>query len=143
MAKRDLPGADAEPGGDGAPSLQAAGARMAARALDLVGTRVALAGVELREARGQLVTTLLLVGVALAAAMLALLTATLGVVAYYWDTHRYGAIVAVTLVHATVAAAAWWRFRVEGERAPPLLGATIDQLRRDARVLHPRDGGSA
>ena len=132
------PGDASEP-----PSLQAAGARFAARAIELVGTRVALAGVELAEARARLFTSLLLAGVALGAALLALLTATLGVVAFYWDTHRYRAIVVVTLVYALAAGAAWWRLRKVGADAPPLLGATIDQLRRDAHVLTPGDGGSA
>ena len=141
MGKRDAPAPD-DVGTDDAPSLQAAGTRIAARAIDLLGTRVALAGVEFREARAQLVTSLLLVGAALGAALLALLTATLGIVAFYWDTHRYGAIVTMTLVHAAAAAAAWWRYRTFGADARPLLGATVDQLRRDARVLRPGDGES-
>jgi uncharacterized membrane protein YqjE len=104
---------------------------------------VALAAVELREARERLVASLLLVGVVLGAGMLAVLTATFGIVAYYWDTHRYGAITVVTLAYVVAAAAAWWRFRMLGAASPPLLGATIEQLRRDVRVLHPRDGESA
>jgi uncharacterized membrane protein YqjE len=140
MGTREPAGAQAD---DEMPSLQAAGTRIAARALDLLGTRVALAGVELREARAQLVMSLLLVGGALGAAMLALLTATLGIVAFYWDTHRYAAIIVLTLVYVLAALLAAWRFRRLAASAPPLLGATIDQLRRDARVLHPRDEGSA
>jgi uncharacterized membrane protein YqjE len=134
----DGPGAGAEP-----PSFETVGARLAARAVELVATRVALAAVELREARGRLVGSLVLLGVALAAALLALLLATFVVVAYYWDTHRYRAIAVVTLVHVVVAAVALWRVRVQSRAAPPLLGATVDQLRRDARALDPRDRGGA
>ena len=76
-------------------------------------------------------------------ALLALLCATLGVVAYFWDTHRYAAIAILTLVYAVVAALAVWRMRVLHDTAPPLLGATIDQLERDARVLDPRDRSGA
>src|SRR3954469_1273203 len=103
MAKRDPSAPADDAAGDDVPSLKAAGTRIAARALDLVGTRIALAGVELREARTQLVTSLLLVGAGLGAAMLALLTATLGIVAFYWDTHRYAAIIVLTLVYAVAA----------------------------------------
>ena len=96
--------------------METVGARLAARAVELVGTRVALAAVELREARGRLVASLVLLGVALAAALIALLLATFG---------------------------ALWRVRVQSRAAPPLLGATVDQLRRDARALDPRDRGGA
>jgi len=111
--------------------------------VELVATRLALAAVELREARRQLVTSLVLLAVALGAALLALIFATLGVVAYFWDTHRYGAIATVTLVYAIAAGVAVWRVRVLRDAAPPLLGATIDELRRDARRLDPRDGSSS
>jgi len=114
------------------------GARLAARAVDLVGTRVALAAVELREARGRLVASLALLGLALVTGLLALSCATLGVVAYFWDTHRYAAIAILTLVYVVVAAVAAWRVRMLHHTAPPLLGATVDQLKRDARALDPR-----
>lgn len=106
--------------------------------MDLVGTRLALAAVELSEARRQLVASLALLAVALGAALLALTFATLGVVAYFWDTHRLGAIAGVTLVYAIAAGAAVWRVRGLRANAPPLLGASIAELRRDARVLDPR-----
>ena len=123
--------------------MEAAGTRLAARAIEVVGTRLALAAVELREARRHLVTSLVLLGVALGAALLALTFASLGVVAYFWDTHPYRAIAAVTLVHAIAAGVAVWRVRALRDAAPPLLGATIDELRRDARRLDPRDGSGS
>ena len=116
------------------------GARLAARAVELVGTRRALAAGELRVARPQLVASRVLLAVALGAPLVALIFATLGVIAYFWDTHRYGAITLVTLAYAIAAVVALWRARVLRDAAPPLLGASIDELRRDARRLDPRDG---
>jgi len=77
------------------------------------------------------------------AALLALLFATLGVVAYYWDTHRLRAIAIVAVAYAIAAGLALWRVKAMRESAPPLLGATIDQLKRDAHALDPRDRSGA
>ena len=85
----------------------------------------------------------MLLGVALGAAQLAMMFASIGVVAWFWDTHRYRAIAIVTLAYAITATVAIVRVRSLRERAAPLLGASIDELRRDARRLDPRNGDEA
>lgn len=118
-----------------APSLQVAGLAFLARVLGLAGSRVELAGVELAETRERLVTSLVLVAAAFACATLAMLVATLGVVAWFWDSYRYAAIVVMALAYAGAALALWRRHIHLRDTAPALLAATAEALRRDAHCL--------
>ena len=129
-------GADA--GAEGTPrrpSLAEAASRLGAHAVGLVGTRVELAGVELAEARERLVASLLLLAAAFGCALMALMVATFGVIAWFWDTSRITAIVVVALVYVAAAALLWRRHRALDQAAPPIFGATVDALRRDVDAL--------
>jgi len=117
------------------PSLRDALARIAATALSLVHTRLALASVELAEERDRLKQVLALLVVAALCAAFALLGATLFVVAYYWDTHRFRAIAGVTIFYAAVAAAAWWRAAALRRAAPAPFAATLAELDKDRRSI--------
>lgn len=119
----------------GPPPLQDAASRMGARAIGAVGTRIELAAVELAAARERAIVSLLLVGAALGCALLALGAATLGVIAYFWDTARFTAIALVTLAYVVATALLWLRFSTLRRNAPPLFAATLDALRRDAARL--------
>jgi uncharacterized membrane protein YqjE len=118
-----------------APSVQEAAANVGARALGLIQTRIELAGVELAEARVRLIASLLLVGAALGCAMLALMVVTLGIVAWYWDTSRFTAIIVLALVYAAATAALWYRFVALGRAAPAIFAATLAAVRADAAQL--------
>jgi uncharacterized membrane protein YqjE len=109
-----------------AGSLQAATAALGARALGLVETRLELAGVELAQARERLVASLLLAAAAFGCGLLALVVATFGVIAWFWNDHRFAAIVVLVLVYGVTTAVLWSRF---------------DTLRRDADRL--RGAGDA
>jgi uncharacterized membrane protein YqjE len=117
------------------PSLRQAVGEVGGRTLALAGTRLELACVEVAEARERFIGLLLLIGAAAACGILALAVATFGVVAWFWDTHRFGAIVVVTLAHAIAGVLLWRRAAAVRRAAPALLGATLDALRRDAAFL--------
>ena len=118
------------------PSLHEAAVNVGARAIGLAHTRLELAGVELAEARVRLVQSLLLVGAALVFALLALMAASLGVIAWFWDTYRFTAIIVITLLHAAAAGALWYLFSALVRSAPPVFEATLAALRADAAQLH-------
>jgi uncharacterized membrane protein YqjE len=117
------------------PSLQEAAARLTTRALELVGTRVELAGVEMAAARERLLASLLLAAALFACVLLALMAASFGVIAYFWDTARFTAIIVVTLVFATLGWLAWTRLATLRATAPAPFAATLDALRTDAQRL--------
>jgi uncharacterized membrane protein YqjE len=119
----------------GPPPLADAAARLGSRAIGTIGTRIELASVELATARERAIASVLLVGAALVCAILALGVATLGVIAYFWDTARFTAIVLVALAYVVATGVLWLRFSSLRRNAPPLFAATVDALRRDAASL--------
>ena len=131
MSPEDAAGASA------GPSLKEAATNLGARALGFAGTRLELAGVEIAEARVRLVRSLLLVGLALLLALLALVVISVGIIAWFWDTNRFAAIVVLAVVYAAAAAALWYRHVALTRDAPPVFGATLAALRADAAALRP------
>lgn len=108
---------------------------MAATLVELVNTRVELAVLELRE-EGERRKSMLAMAVAAGVFFsLALLLLALLVVAIFWDTHRIGAIVGVTVLYAAIGAAALARMRHTARTAPPPFESTLAELARDARTL--------
>jgi uncharacterized membrane protein YqjE len=136
--ERDI-GADQPPPAS-SPSMSEAAANVGARALGLLQTRIELASVELAEARIRIVRSLLLAGAALGCALLALMLVTLGIVAWYWDTSRFTAIMVLALVYAGAAALLWQRYGAIGRAAPELFAATLAALRADADQLRGHAG---
>ncbi|MEO8849230.1 MAG: phage holin family protein [Casimicrobiaceae bacterium] len=114
-----------------APGLRDSLSRLAANALSLAHTRLALAGVELAEERDRLKSQLTLLVVGGVAAGFAVLWASALVVALFWDTHREGAIVGVTLFYAVVSAWALWRATAIRRDAPAPFSATLAELEKD------------
>lgn len=109
--------------------------RLAAGTLLVARQRLELAALDLEEelllaARfivGALVTSLL------ATLALAALAAT--VVVAFWDSAPVAALAAVTLCFGAGAAAAGWAWSRAWRARPPLLEATLAELRKDAGVL--------
>jgi uncharacterized membrane protein YqjE len=120
--------AEAKPPAGG---LRDAFARIAADTLALVHTRLELASIELTEETERVKTAIVLVAVAALFAAFALMTATLLVIVLFWDTHREGAILGVTLFYAVLAVLALWRASVLRREAPRLLSATLAELDKD------------
>ena len=98
-------------------------------------TRVELLTTELSEDVERGVRILLWGFVALLAGILGALLAGVTLIVYFWDTHRLGASVGVTLVFLLVAAVAGWIARERLHEKPRVLDATRTELRRDVTVL--------
>lgn len=109
--------------------------RLGGTLLATAETRVELLTTELSEDLERGVRIALWGFVAALSAVLALLLAGISVIVWFWDTHRMGAAVAVTLVFAALAASAAWAVRARLHEKPRLLDATRTELRRDVAVL--------
>ncbi|NNG25627.1 phage holin family protein [Telluria aromaticivorans] len=108
---------------------------LGASMLDLLRTRLELAAIELQEETGRLFGYL---AWALAAAMLAfvgLLLAVLFVLVLFWDSHRLLAVGGMTVLFALGSAFAVARVRAGLKTRPPMMGATLAELRKDAGAL--------
>lgn len=101
-------------------------------------TRGELAALELTEAREQAARWVALAIVAATLLLAALLVAALFVVSLYWDSHRSEAIAVVALAYGVIGGAlvAWLLARVRS--APPLLQATLAELKKDCAALGGR-----
>jgi uncharacterized membrane protein YqjE len=98
-------------------------------------TRVELLTAELSEDLERGVRILLWGFVALLAGILGALLAGVTLIVYFWDTHRLGASVGVTLVFLLVAAVAGWIARERLHEKPRVLDATRTELGRDVAAL--------
>jgi uncharacterized membrane protein YqjE len=98
-------------------------------------TRVDLLTTEVSESVERGVRIVLWGFVAALAAVLALLLAGVTVIIWFWDTHRMGAAVGVTLLFVAVAAVATAVVRGRLHDKPRLLDATRSELRRDVVAL--------
>lgn len=98
-------------------------------------TRVELLTTELSEDVERGIRILLWGFVALLAGILGALLAGITLIIYFWDTHRLGAAVGVTLAFLVVAAVGGWISRERLREKPRLLDATRSELRQDVEVL--------
>lgn len=117
-----------------AESLRALGAGLA----DAGRQRLALAALDVEDQAlraGQLLAALLAVAV-LALLALAALAAT--VVVLFWDSARIAALAGVSLFFVAGAVLAFWRLQRGLRERPPLLAATLAELRKDVDQLAGR-----
>jgi uncharacterized membrane protein YqjE len=119
------------PGG----GLRRALARAGVALIELLRTRIELAGLEFTEERERTKLRLVLVVVATMFIGFAILCASALVVLIFWDTHRVAAIAAVTAVHALIGIGAIWRLQVSLRTAPPPFQASLAELERDRQWL--------
>ena len=122
---------------------KSAATRLASAAVALVHTRVELASLELAEERERFKQSLALLLVAVVLLAFAAVTATLGIIALFWDTNRYTAIALVTIVYALLGLLALWRRNVLRRNAPPPFAATLDAMRKDGEWLTRRTHGES
>lgn len=117
-----------------AASLRALGATL----LELAGSRIELAVVELREEgeRRKGMLALVLVGALFLA--LGLLLAAAFVVVLLWDEHRLLALGGVTLLYLGIAAFSFLKVRQLAREAPPPFEATLRELAADREMLRGR-----
>ncbi len=125
------------PPGEAGPlgSARALGASL----LALLGTRVELAAIELKEEaeRRKRLAVLALVAVVFLGTGLLLLAFLL--VVLFWDTLRLPAIAGVTLLYTAIGAWAFLRFRAILRDSPPPFSATLDEFKRDLDMVRGHD----
>jgi uncharacterized membrane protein YqjE len=121
------------PAGGAAEALRGLGATL----LDMVGTRVELALVELREYGERRKRIVALAFVAVLFLGLGLLFAGGIVVAIFWDTHRVAAFAGVTAAYLLVAIVALVRLRTLAHESTPPFQETLAALHADRELLRP------
>jgi uncharacterized membrane protein YqjE len=105
-------------------------------------TRGELAALELTDARQRAVRWLV---VSLAAAVLvlaALLGFALLVAALFWDTYRWQAIAAITLLYGIAGAGFIAVAASDLRKAPPLFSATLHELKQDCDAIRGASNGT-
>ena len=120
-------------------SITAAVRRIGANVLDLARTRLELAAIELQES-GRALLGYLAWGVAAAVlALFALGLVILFVLVLFWDTHRLAAVGGMAVLFILGTLFAVMRLRAGLAARPPMLPATLAELRKDAAALKGDD----
>jgi uncharacterized membrane protein YqjE len=104
----------------------------------LTQTRLELLTTELQEEVQRVASLAIYAFVALLAAMLGLFFLGLAVVIVYWETHRVLAAWLVTAAFFTLAIVAVGVLIVKAKSQPPILDATLSELKKDAAQLRER-----
>lgn len=114
-------------------------AHLLATAVGIAQTRLELLSTELQEEVHRVAEIMLWATVALLAAGVGLLMLALVIIFVYWDTHRLAASIAVTSVFFLIAVVAGLMLRAKVRSKPPLLDATLAELKKDrAHLLSKR-----
>jgi uncharacterized membrane protein YqjE len=125
----------AEGNRDRGETLRDALAKLADATLGLLRTRLELVAVEYSEERDRIARQLVLALVGLGCLLFALFFASFAVIAYYWDTNRIVAILAVAVFFLVAGAALLWR-RTEVSRTSPVpFAASVAELEKDRAAL--------
>ena len=116
-------------------SIAAAVRRIGANVLDLARTRLELAAIELQEGAHRLFGYLAWAVAAAVLGLYALGLVILFVLVLFWDTHRLAAVggMAVLFILGTLFAVG--KLRAGLAVRPPMLPATLAELRKDAEAL--------
>ncbi|AMR79419.1 phage holin family protein [Cupriavidus nantongensis] len=101
----------------------------------MVQTRVELASVELAEERTRLLKVALLALFGLAFFGLGLVTLTALIAILFWDTYRWQALGALTVLYLALCAACLAYARSVLRNAPPMLEATLAEIDKDREIL--------
>ena len=118
--------------------IRDAAIRVVASSLALLRTRLELVSVEFAQERERLKSSIVLLAVAAVAFALTAMVVTLGVIAWFWDDHRYAAIAIIAVIYALAGIVALVAHRRLRREAPVPFGATTDALRRDVEWLRAR-----
>lgn len=110
-------------------------AHLLATAVGIAQTRLELLSTELQEEVHRVAEIMLWATVALLSAGVGLFLLALLVIFVFWDTHRVLASIAVTGVFFLIAATAGLVLRAKVRSKPPLLDATLAELKKDRASL--------
>ena len=111
---------------------------LGAAVLALLGTRVELAGVELREESLRLTRFVVLAVVAALLLAAALVLFGVWVAAFFWDTHRLLALGLVVAAYAAIAVGILLRIKAAATGGPMPFAATVRELQEDAAEMKAR-----
>jgi uncharacterized membrane protein YqjE len=130
--------ASSSPGSGIASGLFHSITQFVASLIALTQTRLELLTTELQEEIQRVASLAIYAFVALLAAMLGLFFGGLAIVMVYWDTHRVLAASLVTLTFLTIAVVAVLILMAKVRAQPPILDATLNELKKDAAQLRER-----
>ena len=111
------------------------GRRMLAILVGMVRTRLNLLAVELMEEKSRIWLILVLTGLALILASMALLMLSLLVVVAFWDENRLLAIGALLAFYVIATAGVLLALRQKAKVGSPLFASTLRELSKDAEAL--------
>ncbi len=100
----------------------------------LVHTRLALAGLELGEARDALVSAIFGLALTLLLAGLALLTLSIAVTLLFWDTWRWQSLAVLSATYLAMAVLVGWRLRRQLRLSNGFMHATLSVLEKDKQA---------
>ncbi len=129
----------ADPGRGPVGGLFKSIAQLLATAIGVAQTRLELLSTELQEEVHRVAEIMVLAVVALLAAGGGLFLLALGIIFVFWDTHRVAAAIGVTGTFFLIAVVAGLVLRAKLRAKPPLLDATLAELKKDrAHLLNRR-----
>jgi len=108
---------------------------MLATAVGIAQTRLELLTTELQEEVHRVAEIMVWTAVALLAAGVGLFLLALLVIFVFWDTHRIIASIAVTAAFFLIAIVAALVLRAKVRGKPPMLDATLAELKKDRETL--------
>lgn len=113
-------------------------AQLLATVLGIAQTRLELLSTELQEEIHSAAEIMLFAAIALLAAGVGLFLLALVVIFVFWDTHRMAASIGVTSAFFLIAVVAGLVLRAKVRAKPPLLDATLAELKKDRSTLLSR-----
>jgi uncharacterized membrane protein YqjE len=119
----------------GGATLRGALARLADALVGLARTRLELVAVEYTEERGRVGQQLALLLGGICCVLFALFFSAAAVIVYFWDTHRFVAILGVVVFFAGAGALLLWRRAEIAQTAPIPFAASVAELDKDRAAL--------
>lgn len=116
-------------------AILAAAGRIASTVLAMVGTRLELAAVELQEDGRRMVGYVAMAFIAAFLAGVAFLLVALFVIVIFWDTYRLQAVGGMAVLFGALAALLLLQVKSGLSNKPPMLAATLAELRSDVAAL--------
>jgi uncharacterized membrane protein YqjE len=113
-------------------------AQLLATAVGIAQTRLELLSTELQEEIHRVAELMVFAAIALLAAGVGLFLLALVVIFVFWDTHRMAASIGVTAAFFLIALVAGLVLRAKVRAKPPLLDATLAELKKDRANLLTR-----
>lgn len=113
-------------------------AQLLATAVGIAQTRLELLSTELQEEIHRVAEIMVYSAIALLAAGVGLFLLALVVIFVFWDTHRLAASISVTATFFGIAVVAGLVLRAKVRAKPPMLDATIAELKKDRATLMSR-----